>query len=145
MKIELDDYELKMRLGGLSEEEFQEFKKDILPNLSEYMEKAVAVFDKDIYEHDEYCDSIPYIVYRKDNLFLMNIDFDETGITFNSCPVKVFDRWANSRHIEFVIYYSWFDKEDVWKKGICKNIRKVERLCKIIPQKYWNCGMMVEL
>ena len=27
MKIELDDYELKMRLGGLSEEEFQEFKK----------------------------------------------------------------------------------------------------------------------
>ena len=137
--------ELKERLGEFEYDmTWEKYEHDVFPKLPNYMDKVMLLFPKEKYGYDKYVSGIPSIVYRRDKLFLTYIDADEYGITFASSPCKAFDRWANSRHICFTIYYSWFE-HGYWKKGLKKGMKKTKHLSKKIPLDYWSNGMTVQL
>lgn len=85
------------------------------------------------------------LVWRRRGL-MMRTTWAEAGILdVDMCPSKVFDRWANSSHIEFVIDFTMVNTLDWQCTTIEKQTKTAMTLCKKIPNKLFNQMLFINI
>ena len=96
--------------------------------------------------YDAHEDGAPFILFYKEDMVLEVIESDNGYNRFSICPQRCFDKWGNSRHIQFkAMVADCISSDDTVFDDIKQHLEDAKTLCDTIPDKLFNRGIKIEL
>ena len=90
--------------------------------------------------------------FSNDDIYIQVIEQEDGYHEFSACPKKCFDRWANSRHINWRLMVENYTEEnkcgwteDKVQKDLEKNITDTIWFCSNLPERMFNNFIKIDL